>query len=159
VLVKRWVPPVAGHQTVVLKRKWLQDCLEGESSARGFGVSFVRMYHHFLPALIRSFLFLVRAAVLGAAYLTGGIALALDIGHEFRLRMGDREQWNRKDDDHSMEAVPRMLLDLQDRLGYEFRSPRLLVEALTHASFPSAVTSELGRPPPPRLLRCELEHP
>jgi endoribonuclease Dicer len=78
--------------------------------------------------------------------LTGGIALALDIGHEFRLRMGDREQWNRKNDDHSMEAVPRMLLDLQDRLGYEFRSPRLLVEALTHASFPSAVTSELGEP-------------
>ncbi len=30
VLVRRWEPPAHGDECIAVKRKWLQDCLEGE---------------------------------------------------------------------------------------------------------------------------------
>jgi hypothetical protein len=31
VLIRRWEPPIVGPHSVIVKRKWLQDCLEGGS--------------------------------------------------------------------------------------------------------------------------------
>lgn len=81
-------------------------------------------------------------ALLGAAWLSGGVSAGLEAGTRLDLCFGGTKLWS--------ERYPRTEVDptlgspfptLEAALGYEFRDKALLVEALTHPSFTGAGAS------------------
>ncbi|KAK0225141.1 hypothetical protein EDD85DRAFT_221965 [Armillaria nabsnona] len=76
-------------------------------------------------------------ATLGAAFVTGGIPMALRAGFALGLAMGDPTPWPERYGIKSERAVSPLFSQLEERLGYRFRNGRLLVEAVTHPSFAS----------------------
>ncbi|KAG6900442.1 hypothetical protein C0993_010489 [Termitomyces sp. T159_Od127] len=87
-------------------------------------------------------------AILGASYLTGGIPMALRTGTSLGLSFGGSIPWSlRYSRSPAAGTVSPYFLDLEDRLGYTFHRPELLVEAVTHPS----ICSTSGGPPYQRL--------
>ncbi len=82
-------------------------------------------------------------ALLGASYLSGGLPSAIKLGAQFRLRTGSLDMWNQQAVVRTgvPNAGSHALQGLQDVLGYRFKSIALLVESLTHPSFPILETS------------------
>ncbi|KAK0458512.1 P-loop containing nucleoside triphosphate hydrolase protein [Desarmillaria tabescens] len=76
-------------------------------------------------------------ATLGAAFITGGIPMALHAGFALGLAMGDPTPWPERYGMKSERVVSSLFSQLEERLGYRFRNGRLLVEAVTHPSFAS----------------------
>lgn len=77
-------------------------------------------------------------ATLGAAYATGGIPMALQAGTALGLNFGGSVPWLTrfgKQCESSTERPGVLFNVLQERLGYTFWNPELLVEAMTHPSF------------------------
>lgn len=74
---------------------------------------------------------------LGAAYLAGGINLALKTGTALRLCFGGSSPWPMRYP--ATKNVPSAALfhNLQDALQYQFNNGNLLVEAVKHPSFDS----------------------
>ncbi|KAJ7063551.1 hypothetical protein C8F01DRAFT_82074 [Mycena amicta] len=85
-------------------------------------------------------------STLGASFVCGGIEMALRTGQALGMNMGGA--WSVRGafaSSDSPQAVPEMFSDLQDRLGYSFRSGALLLEALTHPSFDNQATNSYQR--------------
>ncbi|KAK0185901.1 P-loop containing nucleoside triphosphate hydrolase protein [Armillaria mellea] len=76
-------------------------------------------------------------ATLGAAFITGGIPMALCAGFALALAFGDPTPWPERYSVKSERVVSPLFSQLEERLGYKFRNGRLLVEAVTHPSFAS----------------------
>lgn len=78
-------------------------------------------------------------ALLGAAYLEGGIGMSLKAGTALGLNFGGALPWTLRYrcDREEVPAAPLFTL-LQERLGYEFHWNDVLVEAVTHPSFASS---------------------
>ncbi|TFK25811.1 type III restriction enzyme [Coprinopsis marcescibilis] len=75
-------------------------------------------------------------ALLGASFLEGGTVMALQAGTALGVLFGGPLPWNiRYRRSNTYVPVTPLFDTLQDRLGYEFRSNDLLVEAVTHPSF------------------------
>jgi len=75
-------------------------------------------------------------AILGAAFLYGGINTALRAGDALRMSVGGAIPWPlRYSRPPEPTPVPPLFSDLQTTLGYEFHRGELLVEAATHPSF------------------------
>jgi len=85
-------------------------------------------------------------ATLGAGFIMGGIPMALGTGTTLGLCLGGPLPWTlRYSRDPFPTPVPPLFTTLQDTLGYEFHRSELLVEAVTHPSFRSAVSSSYQR--------------
>ncbi|KAG8999978.1 Dicer-like protein 1 [Tulasnella sp. JGI-2019a] len=86
-------------------------------------------------------------AILGAAWLTGGMELALKVGTSLNLAFGGPVPWHQRDPAGSktIDDPPPAFRSLHDGLGYQFNDPWLLVEALTHPSFQSQRTASYQR--------------
>lgn len=91
-------------------------------------------------------------ATLGACYLSGGIPLALRFGDKLGLCFGGIETWRERyvtPGQKQLQAVGALrtigsrLISLQERLGYTFKNPTLLLQAVTHPSFPGIDVREL----------------
>jgi len=78
-------------------------------------------------------------ATLGAAYLTGGINMALKAGSALGLCFGGPEPWSNRQGAQKEASCSGLFSALQEKLQYTFRNGELLLEALTHPSF-----NELG---------------
>jgi endoribonuclease Dicer len=79
-------------------------------------------------------------ATLGAAFLSGGIPMALRAGKTLGLSMGGAAPWPlRYSRNPEPSPAPPLFAELQESLGYKFHRSELLVEAVTHPSFGSAV--------------------
>ncbi|KAI0059136.1 P-loop containing nucleoside triphosphate hydrolase protein [Artomyces pyxidatus] len=77
-------------------------------------------------------------AILGASYLTGGLSMALQTGTALGLNLGGTVPWSlRYSRPPHSSSVPALFLDLQKKLGYEFHRSEILLESMTHPSFPS----------------------
>ncbi|KAG7086495.1 hypothetical protein E1B28_002444 [Marasmius oreades] len=76
-------------------------------------------------------------AILGAAFLTGGIPMALDAGVSLGLSFGGLLPWYQRYGRVLESPVSHLFTKLEERLGYEFRNGQLLKEAVTHPSFSS----------------------
>jgi endoribonuclease Dicer len=75
-------------------------------------------------------------AILGAAFLTGGIPMALYAGEALTMNLGGRIAWPQRYQRQSIgDDIPSLFTELQDNLGYRFRQLSLLTEAVTHPSF------------------------
>ncbi|KAI6038418.1 hypothetical protein EDC04DRAFT_3113667 [Pisolithus marmoratus] len=75
-------------------------------------------------------------ATLGAAFLTGGIEMALHTGGALGVSVGSTIPWSvRFSREPESSPVPPLFLELQAVMGYEFHRGELLVEAVTHPSF------------------------
>lgn len=78
-------------------------------------------------------------AILGAAFMSGGMNIALRAGDALGLSFGGSQPWSvRYSRPPYKSPVPPLLLDLQARIGYEFHRGEILVEAMTHPSFCSS---------------------
>ncbi|GAA5979009.1 hypothetical protein JCM5350_004204 [Sporobolomyces pararoseus] len=83
-------------------------------------------------------------ATLGAAVLSGGTPIALGTGEKLGLCFGGTSQWNERPSAKKLTSIepfqlPRALEFLEEGLGYKIKSQgQLLVQALTHRSFPGA---------------------
>jgi endoribonuclease Dicer len=78
-------------------------------------------------------------ATLGAAFMTGGMNLALRAGDALGLSFGGQQPWSvRYSRPSNKFPTPALFLDLQESIGYEFHRGDLLVEAMTHPSFCSS---------------------
>ncbi|KAL0571714.1 Dicer-like protein 1, partial [Marasmius crinis-equi] len=75
-------------------------------------------------------------AILGAAFVTGGIPMALHAGVSLRFAFGGPLPWNLRYAT-SENPVPQTYSELEETLGYRFRNGKLLKEAVTHPSFSS----------------------
>ncbi|KAA1477124.1 hypothetical protein DENSPDRAFT_571422 [Dentipellis sp. KUC8613] len=77
-------------------------------------------------------------ATLGASYLTGGIPMALHAGTALGLNFGGTVPWSvRYSRNPESAPIPSRFDRLQETLMYHFHRPELLIEAMTHPSFPS----------------------
>ncbi|KAH7928196.1 P-loop containing nucleoside triphosphate hydrolase protein [Leucogyrophana mollusca] len=75
-------------------------------------------------------------ATLGAAFLHGGIDMALRTGDALGMTFGGALPWSfRYGRQPEPSRAPPLFADLQANLGYEFHRGDLLVEAATHPSF------------------------
>ncbi|KAH9918392.1 uncharacterized protein BXZ73DRAFT_92224 [Epithele typhae] len=87
------------------------------------------------PGIVRRSLQDCMEALLGAAWATGGVDMALRTGTALGLAFGGPGAWG-------MRRVPQMVrgaaapafAELQETLGYTFRHGQLLFEAMTHPS-------------------------
>lgn len=85
-------------------------------------------------------------ATLGAAFLTGGINMALLTGDALGLSVGGALPWSlRYSRPPEPSLVPPVFADLQALMGYEFHRGELLVEAITHPSFTTSAGSSYQR--------------
>ena len=85
-------------------------------------------------------------ATLGAAFVTGGINMALRCGTVLGLSLGGSLPWSLRYSGKVPESpVSTLFKELQEILNYEFRSGALLVEAVCHPSFRSSNTSSYQR--------------
>ncbi|TFY62422.1 hypothetical protein EVJ58_g3872 [Rhodofomes roseus] len=85
-------------------------------------------------------------ATLGAAFVTGGIEMGLRAGTALGLSFGGPCPWNMRYSGRIPPSpVASLFIDLQEVLGYQFRSGKLLLEAMTHPSFGSLETSSYQR--------------
>ncbi|KAG6332184.1 hypothetical protein ID866_6907 [Astraeus odoratus] len=85
-------------------------------------------------------------ATLGAAFLTGGIDMALRTGDMLGLSVGGAIPWSvRYPCPSKSTPVPPLFIDLQAAMGYEFRRGELLIEAVTHPSFPTTAGASYQR--------------
>lgn len=85
-------------------------------------------------------------ATLGAAFLSGGIDMALQAGDALGLSMGGALPWSlRYSRPPEPSLVPPVFADLQALMGYEFHRGELLVEAITHPSFTTSGGSSYQR--------------
>ncbi|KAG6873367.1 hypothetical protein C0995_016476 [Termitomyces sp. Mi166 len=83
-------------------------------------------------------------AIIGASFLTGGIPMALRTGTSLGLSFGGSIPWPIRYSRPPVACtVTQYFLDLEDRLGYTFHRPELLVEAVTH---PSMCSTSGGTP-------------
>ncbi|KAF7305171.1 hypothetical protein MKEN_01232300 [Mycena kentingensis (nom. inval.)] len=69
-------------------------------------------------------------SMLGAAYMSGGIENALRTGLALGLNLGGIVPWELRYKPLPKAPVPAIFSDLEDRLGYSFNSPLLLLERL-----------------------------
>ncbi|KIK15716.1 hypothetical protein PISMIDRAFT_292156 [Pisolithus microcarpus 441] len=75
-------------------------------------------------------------ATLGAAFLTGGVEMALHAGGALGMSVGSTVPWSvRFSRRPESSPVPPLFLELEAVMGYEFHRGDLLVEAVTHPSF------------------------
>jgi len=74
-------------------------------------------------------------AILGAAFIAGGISLALQIGTSLGLNFGGPLPWFMRYPLPEPKPIPSVFTQLQANLGYEFRRNELLLESITHPSF------------------------
>ena len=84
-------------------------------------------------------------ASLGAGFATAGIDMALHVGTALGLGFGGPLPWPVRYDRLPESPVPSMFKDIQEILGYEFKSGMLLIEAVTHPSFRSPTNSSYQR--------------
>ncbi|KAG0042835.1 Dicer-like protein 1 [Gryganskiella cystojenkinii] len=84
-------------------------------------------------------------AIMGAAYLSGGVAAALSAAKALRIPFDEFESWTTFNEvylrdralDSTMVPSPQQMMDLQEvekTIGYKFKRPELFFEAMTHAS-------------------------
>ena len=83
-------------------------------------------------------------STLGAAYLTGGVPMALATGHELGLCFGGTTPWGERASAPLIVAsgmsTPAGLREIEEKLEYTFNDVRLLQQALTHRSYGAAET-------------------
>ena len=81
-------------------------------------------------------------AILGAAYLAGGIPSALAAGQALHLCFGGTADWASRVDavKASTERIPH-IAPLEQTLSYTFKNHLLLVEAVTHRSYTSNIST------------------
>ncbi|GJE87973.1 hypothetical protein PsYK624_040560 [Phanerochaete sordida] len=84
-------------------------------------------------------------ASLGAGFATAGISMALRVGTALGLGFGGPLPWPARYDRQPETPVAVMFNDIQEILGYEFKSGHLLIEAVTHPSFRSPTNSSYQR--------------
>lgn len=77
-------------------------------------------------------------ALLGASFLTGGIDMTLQTGTVLQLCFGGTDPWSIRYCSQDQTPIPALFKNLQEDIGYEFKSGQLLTEAITHPSFQSA---------------------
>ena len=92
-------------------------------------------------------------ALIGALYLSSGDQ-GTRVGFEFLQQMGIIKHatlpayvpmHDARLGDHLLNAYARMLAPVEQRVGYQFKSKALLVQAFTHASYRAAVTPSYER--------------
>ncbi|KAF9466235.1 hypothetical protein BDZ94DRAFT_1212870 [Collybia nuda] len=75
-------------------------------------------------------------ATLGAAFLTGGIQMALHTGEALGLNFGGTTPWSlRYSRNPELSPASSFFSALEEKLGYTFHRSELLLEAVTHPSF------------------------
>lgn len=83
-------------------------------------------------------------ATLGAAYLSGGLEMALETGDRLGLCFGGTKPWSERASARELGGEPTTtppgLQLLEAKLGYVFKNARLLLQALTHRSYTAAET-------------------
>jgi endoribonuclease Dicer len=90
----------------------------------------------------------VGLALLGAAYLSGGFPLALQIGQQVGLCFGSTEPWHERVGampNNNGQRIGRDLARLEEKLGYTFNYPQLLLSSVTHPSYCGLETSPYQR--------------
>ncbi|KAJ2922465.1 hypothetical protein H1R20_g14630, partial [Candolleomyces eurysporus] len=85
-------------------------------------------------------------ALLGASFLQGGILMALRTGTSLGLNLGGPLPWSLRYKRSGAEVpVTSLFTTLQEKLGYDFHSNDLVVEAVTHPSFAYSDSSSYQR--------------
>lgn len=86
-------------------------------------------------------------AILGVAWLTGGVEMVLQAGTLLNLCFGGAEPWPTRYSSKGIAPTetPPGLQPIEEMLGYKFHDPLLLREALTHPSCPAKETCSYNR--------------